>query len=426
LDVVVVGGGLAGLAAADRMVEAGSSVTLLEARGRLGGRVFTDHPAGQASPVDLGAEWLGDQGELHELLAGAGARLVEADGRQVVRGDNGWKDTSKLHVRARRLIQLADRPDRPDRSLSAALDECCGEAELSEARKHLIRYVNGFHAADPDRLSVRWLAEVERTEPAEASDLRVGQGTDLAVEVLSRSLERRCAIRLNTLAKSITWRPGAVEVATAPGSSLRASAAIITVPLPLLDPPGDEPAALRFAPRLADKLEAARLLHMGPVVKVVLGFRQPFWREIADLEDVQFIHTYGQTLPTWWMSPDASVPRLTGWAGGPDAAKLAGQKPDAMKDAAVRSLAAALGLSAGQVAPQLEDCRFHDWVMDPLSRGAYTYVGIGGMEAYRTLAAPVADTLYFAGEATCGGGHNATMEGAIRSGRRAASELLAR
>lgn len=272
----MIGGGLAGLAAAERLVEAGASVTLLEARGRLGGRVYTERPAGLGSPVDLGAEWLRAEGELHDLLAGAGAHLVEAEGRQLVRKDGGRRDPFDLHGKARRLVQQADRIDLPDRALSTALEDCCDGPELVEAREHLIRYVEGFHAADPNLLSVRWLAEVERTEPAEASDMRVVEGAGLAVEVLRRSLERRCDIRLQTVAKSISWRPGSAEVATPPGSSLRASAAIITVPLPLLDPPGDEPAALRFTPRLDEKVGAARLLHMGPVVKVVLGFRRPF------------------------------------------------------------------------------------------------------------------------------------------------------
>jgi monoamine oxidase len=426
VDVVVIGGGLAGLAAAERLVEAGASVTLLEARRRLGGRVYTEHPAGLSSTVDLGAEWLRAEGELHDLLAGAGAHLVEAEGRQLVRRDGGWRDPSQLFSRARRLVQQADRPDLPDRPLSAALEDCCDRPELVEARKHLIRYVEGFHAADPSLLSVRWLAEVERTEPAEASDMRVVEGTGLAVEVLRRSLEPRCDIRLQTVAKSISWRPGSAEIAVAPGPSLRASAVIITVPLPLLDPPGDEPAAVRFTPRLDEKMGAVRLLHMGPAVKVVLAFRGPFWREIAELEDVQFIHAHDQALPTWWMPADPAVPMLTGWAGGPNAARLTGKSREDMEHIAVGSLANALGQAPGEVTSQLETCHLHDWAADPLSRGAYTFVGVGGSEAYRTLAAPVAGTLYFAGEATCGDGHNATMEGALRSGRRAAAELLAR
>jgi monoamine oxidase len=217
-----------------------------------------------------------------------------------------------------------------------------------------------------------------------------------------------------------------VEVATAPGWGIRSSAAVITVPLPLLDPPGDEPAALRFTPRLNEKGGAARLLHMGPVVKVVLHFSSPFWRDIAALEDVQFIHVYHRLLPTWWMPPNPSNPVLTGWAGGPYAASLAGRSREDMKRVAVGSLAGALGVVHEEVTSRLEACHFHDWATDPLSRGAYTYVGVGGSEAYRTLAAPVAGTLYFAGEATCGDGHNATMEGALRSGHRAAAELLAR
>jgi monoamine oxidase len=426
VDAIVIGGGLAGLGAAERLVQAGASVTLLEARRRLGGRVHTEHFPGGGPGVDLGAEWLGGEGDLHALLACAGAQLVQADGKQVIRTGTGWRDASDLAARARRLVQVAGQASEPDRSLEAALEACGGGEDRAQVRDHLRRYVEGFHAADPHLLSMRWLAEVERSEPAGASDLRVVGGVGMAVEVLRRSLEDRCDLRLGTLAKSITWRPGAVEVATAAGAGLRASAAVVTVPLPLLDPPRDQPGALRFAPRLDDKLAAARFLHMGPVTKVILAFRRPFWREIAELEDAQFIHAYGQPLPTWWMPTDPAVPRLTGWAGGARAAALAGKSREEMKGAAVRSLASALGVAPGEVIGQLEAWLFHDWNADPLTHGAYTYVGVGGAEAHRRLAAPAASTLFFAGEATCGGGHNATMEGALQSGRRAAAELLAR
>ena len=66
---------------------------------------------------------------------------------------------------------------------------------------------------------------------------------------------------------------------------------------------------------------------------MVLAFRRRFWREIAALEDVQFVHAYGRPLPTWWMPPDPAVPRLTGWAGGASAAGLAGKSREAITDA---------------------------------------------------------------------------------------------
>jgi monoamine oxidase len=426
VDVVVIGGGLAGLAAAERLADSGATVALLEARDRLGGRVHSVVGGMNELPIELGAEWLGDQGELRDLFAGAGARLVEAEGRQVARLDGAWRDLSALHAAARRLVHLADRPGTPDRPLSAALPECCGEPDLAEARRPLVRYVEGFHAADPDLLSVRWLAEVERTQPAEASDLRALEGSGLAVEALRRSLKGRCEVRLDTLARSIRWRRGSVEVMTASGSSIRASAAVIAVPLPLLDPPGDAAAALRLIPRLEEKLTAARLLHMGAVVKVVLVFDRPFWREIAPLENVGFIHAYERGFPTWWTAPDPAAPMLTGWAGGPYASRLAGLAQAQLQAVALESAGDALGLTTKDVSSRLAACHSHDWSADPLAGGAYTYVGVGGSEAYRTLAAPVAGTLFFAGEATCGGGYNATMEGALRSGRRAAAELLAR
>ena len=425
MDVVVIGGGLAGLAAAERLAASGAAVTLLEAREQLGGRVRSEPSGTGGAPVELGAEWIGDQGELHDLLKGAGAHLVPAEGRQLRRTETGWEDLSALHREAERLVRRLDTGS-SDRSLRAALVECCSGDELAPARAHLLRYVEGFHAAEPGDLSVRWLAEVERTQPADASENRAAESTRLAVDVLHRAIDGRCDVRLGTLAKTVGWRTGRVEIDTDEGETLRAGAAVITVPLPLLDPPSDEPAALRIMPRLEQKLEAARLLRMGPVVKVVLELARPCWQELPGLEEALFLHTYDRPVPTWWLPVDPSLPVLTGWAGGPYAARLAGLGRDVLRDLAVGSAADALGMPRGDLDGQLDSFHFHDWSADPLARGGYTYVGVGGSEAHRTLAAPVAGTLFFAGEATAGGGYNATMEGALRSGRRAAAELMAR
>jgi monoamine oxidase len=165
---------------------------------------------------------------------------------------------------------------------------------------------------------------------------------------------------------------------------------------------------------------------MGRVVKVVLGFRAASWRQSDAMNGALFLHAADQAIPTWWTPADDRIPFLTGWAGGPFADRVATADADELTDLATASLATALDMPRRQVLGHLESRHFHDWTGDPFSRGAYTYVGVGGSDAHRTLASPVADTLYFAGEATCGNGYNATMEGAVRSGRRAAAELLAR
>jgi monoamine oxidase len=408
VDTIVIGAGLAGLAAVERLADAGATVTLLEARDRVGGRVWTER--GADLPVDLGAEWIGGGGAVHDLLRRSGARLIPAGGAPV----------------RRRLLRRAAAFSDPDRSLTAALDQCCLAPGDAGARVQLVRYVEGFHAADPARVSIRWLAEVERTQPAEASDLRSPDGAGQVVESLAAAIADRCDLRLGRVVRSVVWQPGRVEVRTAADEMFRAAAAITTIPLPLFDPDGDRPAAVRFSPRLEAKHAAARSLHMGPVVKVVLRFRTAFWRERETPRDALFLHAYDQAIPTWWTPADPHAPMLTGWAGGPFADRLATAGDQELTDLATASLAGALALPRPEVVAQLESRHYHDWNRDPFSLGAYTYVGVGGMESHRTLARPVAGTLYFAGEATCGQGYNATMEGALRSGRRAADELLAK
>jgi monoamine oxidase len=243
------------------------------------------------------------------------------------------------------------------------------------------------------------------------------------VRALAERLAGRCDLRLGEVVRSVQWEAGDVRLDCS-GGSLRARAAVITVPLLLLQPSSDEPGGVTFVPRLEAKAEAAGLLRMGPVVKVVLAFRRAFWNDVPELSDVLFVHAYGRPIPTWWMPVDRSLPLLTGWAGGPHAARLAGESRDTVVRLAVGSLADALGMRPGDVEALHVSAHFHDWSADPYARGGYTYVRAGGAEAHRVLAEPVAGTLFFAGEATCGGGYNATMEGALRSGRRAAAELL--
>lgn len=160
MDTLAIGAGLAGLAAAERLVEAGAAVTLLKARDGLGGRVWTE--PGPAGAVEPGAERVGTDGMVHELLARGGARLVEARGKQMRRVEAGWQDLSDVSDITRESVERASGFLGADRSLLTALDQCCAGPESAEPREHLPRYVEGFHAADPARLSTRWLLRGSR------------------------------------------------------------------------------------------------------------------------------------------------------------------------------------------------------------------------------------------------------------------------
>jgi monoamine oxidase len=118
------------------------------------------------------------------------------------------------------------------------------------------------------------------------------------------------------------------------------------------------------------------------------------------------------------------LPILTGWAPFHCAEALSCKGADFVADQALVTLGRILGLSPKELGGQLEAAYTHDWQNDPFSRGAYSYVKVGGDNAERELSCPIDDTLFFAGEATDFRGYNGTVHAAIFSGKRAAAELL--
>jgi monoamine oxidase len=162
---------------------------------------------------------------------------------------------------------------------------------------------------------------------------------------------------------------------------------------------------------------------MGIVVKLVLRFREGFWARIT-APDLGFLHDLSGPFQAWWSTGRRAPTVLTGWAGGPAAAALTGLAPQAVRDQAVAQLARLFPLHREQLIGLLEDWRVFDWQADPFTRGAYSYVPVGGRELVRRLAEPVAGTLFFAGEATdyeLAG----TVAGALASGERVATEIQA-
>jgi monoamine oxidase len=114
---------------------------------------------------------------------------------------------------------------------------------------------------------------------------------------------------------------------------------------------------------------------------------------------------------------------LVAWAGGPRAQRLCGADSAEIARAAVASLRSLFG-SQVEIERELAGAYVHDWQSDPCAFGAYSYAKVGAASARRALAEPIADTLYFAGEATHCEGEAATVAGALHSGVRAAREVL--
>lgn len=185
-------------------------------------------------------------------------------------------------------------------------------------------------------------------------------------------------------------------------------------------------AAVQFEPPLNQKREALAGLVMGPALKVLLRFSEPFWESLDQerLANAGFFHTAGVPFRTFWTSFPDRRPWLTAWMGGSRAAALSASMDHVIANRAVESVEC-LFRNHLNPTPLLQETRLHNWQRDARSRGAYSYVAVGGGGAQRSLAEPLSATLFFAGEATDNTGEASTVAGALLSGERAAREVLA-
>ena len=422
MDVIVIGGGLAGLAATHQLAGAGKSVLLLEARNRLGGRVYTQRIPGFAHPIELGPEWIDEDSTIAKLLRQVGASTVEFHGARYQRTSTGLKNLDDLTRVSDNLMDRIRKLPAGDKTLVDALELCCSDARFDEARAQLLAYVEGFHAADPSRVSVEWLARVEENQPADASAHHSVEGMDRVLEALMPAVDDTVVLQLNTAVQEISWsRAGVSVVAQREGVRhvYRAARALCTLPLGVI-----QSGRVRFEPELRSKQKALSLIEMGQAAKIVLRMSRPFWQEVSGLDDMLFLHSFDQPFPTWWTTRPLEAPLITGWAAGPQLVRLGGATGEGLLPLAIQSLASAMAVSETVISNNLVGWYSHDWKNDPYAGGAYSYVVTGGIDAWQTLAEPLEGSLYFAGEATVGGGYNATTEGAVESGERAAREIL--
>jgi monoamine oxidase len=422
--VIVVGGGAAGLAAAATLCRR-AEVVLLEARGRLGGRVDTRADAQLGLAIEHGAEFVhGRPARTLALARRAGAALRAVPDRHLRRGGRRVSDAGGGFARAQELLALGTDDGEP---FAAVLERAGRERRAPGSAAALAAgFVRGFYLADPRTASSLALARMTRALDEVGADelFRVAGGYERVLAPLRRALARAHAeLRLSTQVEEIRWRPGQVEVAArgpAGGrlAPIRGGAVVLTVPVAVLADGG-----VRFHPAIAEKRRAAAALPMGPLVKVLLRFRRARWEETAGPRALAFLHVPGAPIPVFWTLAPVRAPVLVGWAGGPDAARLAGRREAEVVRAALRSAARGLGRSAGELEDALDGATVVDWTKDPFARGGYAVFPVGAAWAPGALARPVEATLFFAGEAIAGG-LAGTVEGALRSGERAAREVL--
>jgi len=432
-DVIIIGAGASGLAAAATLARAGRSALLIDARDRIGGRVWSHYEPGLPVPVELGAEFI------HGLSRATFSLLEKAGGAALDRGNEHWTvrdgrlaPSKDLFAEIRHAIGRTQALERKDLPFDVFLDRHLRGEVSDEALAYARMLAQGFDAADTRRASARAIVEEwSGGGSVEAPQFRPLGGYGVLLSGLASGLHGSSVdVQLDTVVREVRWKRGSVQVrGTFMGRSFEASAkrAIVTLPLGVLQRPARAADAVRFEPVLGAKREALKHLAPGPVLKVVLRFRRTFWDELdaGRYRDVAFFHERAAAFPTIWTALPVRTPLLVAWAAGPKAQRLAGADKTRIIAEALESLRATFGDGANAES-HLESAWVHDWQSDPYARGAYSYVVTGGDKARETLAKPLSNTLFFAGEAADTEGEAGTVGGALQSGERATREVLAR
>lgn len=402
-DVIIVGGGAAGIGAARRLAAHGASALLMEASSRLGGRAHTHDLGG--FPLDLGCEWL------HSGDRNAWVDVAEASGFPVDRGEPPWAKSHPDIARDDYGQEAAQRAfgdwEERLRMVAAGSDRASDAFEPGGAWNAYVRAIAGFMSGvGPEKISATDYLAYDDASTGRNWHLPLGYGT-----LVAASLPSSTTLRLATPAERIDLTADGVAVTTRVGI-VHAGAAILTVSTAVLA--GD---AIRLPSGVDPWREAAAALPLGRNEKLFLeigrdGAFEPDSHAYGNLHDSR--SAAYSIRPNGW-------PVIEAFLGG-DGARIVEEEGPAAGFAYV--LAELVALFGSDVASAIRPLAATSWSRMASIGGAYSCALPGRSGARAQLARPFDDRLFFAGEAT----HPfdfTTAHGAHDSGQRAADEVMA-
>jgi monoamine oxidase len=426
VDTIVVGAGVSGLTAARLLSGAGRRVVVLEARDRVGGRVWTDRRDGRVT--DMGASWIHGitDSAVHAAADAAGLAMVEftvggyqVDGRPIAYyGPDGARlsdaetlafaaDVHAVDAALLPAIEASSMTDSYREVTETALaDQGWDDERTERVREYLQHRTEEQYGAWIEDLAAHGLDD----DVTDGDEVVFPDGYDRLPENLGRGLD----VRLEHVVTRVEWSPDGVVVTTDRGP-FTAATAIVTVPVGVL-----QSEDFVVSPPLPESHAAALgRLRMNAFEKVVLRFPTAFWER-----DVYAIRQLGPDGARWHSWYDLTrlhgEPTLLTFAAGPAAREIRGWDESRV----VESVLAQLRRLYGERVEDPTSVRISAWQDDPFAGGSYAYMTVGSTTAdHDDLATPIGGVLHLAGEATWTD-DPATVTAALHSGHRAAENVL--
>jgi monoamine oxidase len=429
-SILVVGAGAAGLTAARMLAEAGMQVTLLEARDRMGGRIHTVRDLPFSPFADLGAEFIhGKLPETFSLMKEAGLKHHSTAG-SMWQAKNGQLSKDEHFIENWHVLEEKLEALQENITVDAFLDKYLHEEQYAELRRSVRRYAEGYDTASTDKASMLALKD-EWLHEDDTQTSRPDDGYGALIQFLAdKCIQAGGVIQLSSPVTAVKWQKNSVLATTADGHEYKAAKIILTVPVGVWQANDKAKGTVQFLPALPEQMAAFGKIGMGAIIKFLLQFTTPFWTEEAmrahtgkNLDDMMFLFS-DQRVPTWWTQYPVKTALLTGWLGGPEAAKLQDATDDETLQLALGALANIFNVTVDYLKERLGAAHVANWTAIPFTCGSYSYVTTETIAAIHFLKEPVEDTIWFSGEGLYEGNDIGTVEAALCSGKQVAEAIF--